>query len=106
MSGRSDAASGGQVVPAARPVGRPTWSEWREAIRVVAFPAHLKKTVGIGFGVGTVLFCVNQLGVVIRGDATALVWVKMAITYLVPFANSNSGILIASRRPGDRTDPG
>jgi hypothetical protein len=32
------------------------------------------------------LFRVNQLGVVIRGDATALVWVKVAITSLVPFA--------------------
>ncbi len=52
------------------------------------------------------LFCVNQLGVVIRGDATALVWIKVAITYLVPCANSNVGILIASRRPADPSDPG
>ena len=106
MSGRSDDLAVGLLVRTARPVERPTWSGWREAISVVAFPAHLKKTVGIGLGVGTVLFCVNQLGVVIRGDATALVWVKVAITYLVPFANSNVGILIASRRPGDRTAPG
>jgi len=49
---------------------------------------------------------VNQRGVVIRGDATALVWVKVAITYLVPFANSNFGVLIANRRPADRSDPG
>jgi len=67
---------------------------------------HLKKTVGIGLGVGTVLFCVNQVGVVIRGDATALVWVKVAITYLASFANSNFGVLIANRRPADRSDPG
>ncbi len=106
MSGRSDDLAVGLLVPAARPVERPTWSGWREAISVVAFPAHLKKTVGIGLGVGTVLFCVNQLGVVIRGDATALVWIKVAITYLVPFANSNVGILIASRRPADRSDTG
>ena len=98
--------AGGLLVPAAPPVERPTWFGWREAISVVAHPAHLKKTVGIGLGVGTVLFCVNQLGVVIRGDATALVWVKVAITYLVPFANSNFGVLIASRRRADRSDPG
>jgi hypothetical protein len=98
VTGRSDALAGGLFVPAARPVGRPTWSGWREAISVVAYPAHLKKTVGIGLGVGTVLVCVNQLGVVIRGDATALVWVKVAITYLVPFANS-------SRRHPDRQPP-
>ncbi len=106
MSRRSDAAAGGLFAPAAEPVERPTWSGWREAVSVVAYPAHLKKTVGIGLGVGTVLFCVNQLGVVIRGDATALVWVKVAITYLVPFANSNFGVLIASRRPAARSDPG
>jgi len=93
-------------MPTTEPVERPTWSGWREAIRVVAYPVHLKKTVGIGLGVGTVLFCVNQLGVVIRGDTTALVWVKVAITYLVPFANSNFGVLIASRRPTHRSDPG
>jgi len=97
--------AGGLFAPTARPVGRPTWSGWREAINV-AYPAHLKKTIGIGLGVGTLLFCVNQLGVVIRGDATALVWVKVAITYLVPFANSSVGILIASRRPADRPDTG
>ena len=34
------------------------WSGWREAISVFAYPAHLKKTIGIGLGVGTVLFCV------------------------------------------------
>jgi len=106
VSARSDAVAGGLVVPAAEPARRPTWSGWREAISVVAYPAHLKKTVGIGLGVGTVLFCVNQLGVVIRGDATALVWVKVAITYLVPFANSNVGILVASRRPADPSDTG
>ena len=106
MPGRSDALAGGLFVPTAEPVERPTWSGWREAISVVAYPVHLEKTVGIGLGVGTVLFCVNQLGVVIRGDATALVWVKVAITYLVPFANSNFGVLIASRRPADRSDPG
>jgi hypothetical protein len=34
------------------------------------------------------------------------VWIKVAITHLVPFANSNVGVLIASRRPADRSDPG
>ena len=106
MPGRSDALAGGLFAPTAEPVERPTWSGWREAISVASYPAHLKKTVGIGLGVGTVLFCVNQFGVVIRGDATALVWVKVAITYLVPFANSNVGVLIASRRPAARSDPG
>lgn len=53
--------------------------------------------------VGTVLFGINQLDVVLRGDATALVWVKSAVTYLVPFCVSNAGVLVASR--ADRPEP-
>jgi hypothetical protein len=75
---------------------RPTWSTWREAVRVVSYP-HLRRTVTIALIVGTVLFAINQLDVVVRGDATTIVWAKVAITYLVPFAVSNAGILIASR---------
>ena len=48
---------------------------------------------------GTVLFCINQLDVVLRGDATTVTWIKGAITYLVPFVVSNLGVLVASRRP-------
>lgn len=81
----------------------PTWSTWREALRVVAHPPHLRKTGAIALVVGTVLFGINQLDVVLRGDATAAVWIKSAVTYLVPFAVSNAGVLIASRadRPAD-----
>ena len=74
------------------------WSTWREAIAVVLHPPHLRKTVAIALIVGTVLFCINQLDVVLRGDATTAVWVKGAITYVVPFAVSNAGVLVASRR--------
>jgi hypothetical protein len=75
----------------------PTWSTWRQAVRVVCYPPHLRRTVTISLVVGTILFAINQLDVVVRGDATTAVWVKAAITYLVPFAVSNAGILIASR---------
>ena len=44
------------------------------------------------------LFVINQLDVVIRGAATPVVWLKIALTYVVPFCVSNLGILIASRR--------
>jgi hypothetical protein len=66
---------------------------------VVAHPPHLRRTVTIALVVGTVLFAINQLDVVLRGDATGSVWLKVALTYLVPFCVSNLGILIASRRP-------
>ena len=50
---------------------------------MVLYPPHLRRTVTITLVVGTVLFCINQLDIVVRGDATALVWVKTAITYVV-----------------------
>jgi hypothetical protein len=63
----------------------------------VCYRPHLRKTTAIALVVGTVLFCINQLDVVLRGDATAVVWVKSAVTYLVPFCVSNAGVLVASR---------
>lgn len=61
-------------------------------------PPHLRKTVTTAIVVGTVLFCINQLDVVLRGQAGTVVWVKTAVTYLVPFCVSNIGVLIAARR--------
>ena len=66
---------------------------------MVLYRPHLRKTVTIALVVGTVLFSINQLDVVLRGDASTLVWVKSGITYLVPFCVSNAGVLVASRRP-------
>ena len=76
----------------------PTWDGWREALAVIGYRPHLHKTLRIALVVGTVLFCINQLDVVLRGNATAVTWVKGAITYLVPFVVSNLGVLVASRR--------
>jgi hypothetical protein len=76
----------------------PTWATGREALRVVLYRPHLKKTALIALAVGTVLFCINQLDVVLRGDATTGVWIKGAVTYLVPFGVSNAGVLVATRR--------
>jgi hypothetical protein len=76
----------------------PTWSTWREAIAVVRYPPHLRRTITIALIVGTILFAINQLDVVLRGDASAVVWIKSALTYLVPFTVSNAGVLVATRR--------
>jgi hypothetical protein len=85
------------VAQRSAPEDPPTWSSWREAVRVIGYRPHLRKTAAIALTVGTILFCINQLDVVLRGDATLSVWVKGAITYFVPFAVSNSGVLVASR---------
>ena len=75
----------------------PTWSTWREAARVVTLPRYLRSTVKIALLVGTVLFAINQLDVVLHGEATIVTWVKVGVTYLVPFVVSNLGILTATR---------
>jgi hypothetical protein len=85
-------------VDSAADAGLPKWSTSREAIRVVLYPRYLRRTVAIAIVVGTVLFAINQLDVVVRGDATTLVWLKSVATYLVPFCVSNAGVLVASRR--------
>ncbi len=76
----------------------PTWAGWREALGVIAYRPHLRKTVRITLVVDSVLFCINQLDVVMRGNASTATWVKGAITYVVPFVVSNLGVLVASRR--------
>jgi hypothetical protein len=75
----------------------PTWSTWREAVRVVTYRPHLRKTTTIAIVVGSVLFAINQLDVVLRGDGTPVVWVKAAVTFLVPFCVSSAGLLVATR---------
>jgi hypothetical protein len=54
--------------------------------------------VTIALVVGTVLFCINQVDVVLRGDANTVVWIRSAVTYLVPFCVSNAGVLVVARR--------
>ena len=78
--------------------GSLSWRGWRQAVRVVAWPPNLKKTAITALLVGTILFAINQLNVVIDGHTTTVVWVKTGVTYLVPFAVANVGILIATRR--------
>jgi hypothetical protein len=76
----------------------PTWSSFREAVRVVVLRRNLSRTVLTALVVGTVLFAINQLDVVLRGRATAFVWFKTGLTYFVPFVVSNVGILIGTHR--------
>ena len=52
--------------------------------------------------VGTILFAINHLDEVWTGRATLATWIKGAVTYLVPFAVSNIGLLIGSRRPASQ----
>ena len=75
-----------------------TWSSANEIPLVVFAPRHLRRTVSIALVVGTAFFAMNQLGVIVSGHATALIWLKVALTYLTPLVVSNYGVLSATRR--------
>jgi hypothetical protein len=80
---------------------RPMWATWREALVVVRYRPHLRKTILVALIVGTVIFSINQLDVVLRHKASLGTYVKGALTYAVPFCVSNYGILVATRRKGN-----
>jgi len=79
-----------------------TWSSRRGALHVVARPAHLRQTALTALIVGTLLFLINHLDTVLAGAATTQTWIKIAVTYLVPFTVANIGLLLGSRRPPAR----
>ncbi|GAC1442131.1 MAG: nitrate/nitrite transporter NrtS [Mycobacteriales bacterium] len=74
------------------------WSTPREAVLLVTRRTHLRRTLLTAVIVGTVLFAINQLDVVLGGRATWVTWVKGGVTYLVPFAVANVGVLIGTRK--------
>ena len=76
----------------------PTWTRWHETGRVILHPPYLRKTLLTALCVGTILFAINHLDEVLRGRATPATWIKGAVTYLVPFAVCNIGVLISARR--------
>jgi len=86
---RSDSKTTGQP---------PTWVRWREAPGVCLYPPNLRRTVAVALLVGTILFAINQLDVVLAGRENGATWLKVGLTYLVPFCVSNYGVLIATRR--------
>lgn len=71
-----------------------------DAVRYCTRPAHLRRTVRIALVVGVVLTAINQLDVIVAGDATTATWVKCALNFVVPFVVSNLGLL-----SGRRTSP-
>lgn len=75
-----------------------TWESPREIPVVVLAPQHLRKTVSVALIVGSAFVAMNQLGVILSGHATGLVWLKAALTYLTPLVVSNYGVLSATRR--------
>ena len=81
-----------QLTPAAAPA-RAAEGGLRGALRYCAQRRHLRRTLRIALVVGIVLTAINQLDVILGGDAVALTYVKCAMNFVVPFIVSNLGLL-------------
>lgn len=75
-----------------------TWDTPAQAMRIVTERRNLARTLVTATMVGTVLFAINQLDTVLAGRATSGTWIKIGVTYLVPFVVANVGVLLASHR--------
>jgi len=78
----------------------------RQALRICFRREHLRRTVKIALIVGTLLTLINQLDVIVNGDATTITWVKAGLNYCVPFIVSNLGLLAGKRAEAESLDPG
>jgi hypothetical protein len=73
---------------------------WRAAVTYCGRREHLGRTLRIALVVGIVLTSINQLDVILGGEATAATWIKCGMNFVVPFIVSNLGLL--SGRPSPR----
>jgi hypothetical protein len=65
----------------------------REALRYCLQRRHLRRTARIALVVGIVLTAINQLDVIVGGDASTTTWIKCGLNFVVPFVVSNLGLL-------------
>jgi len=63
----------------------------------ILYPRVRDRALAVAAIVGTILFAINQLDVVLRGDLTALVAGKIALTYGVPYSVSTYSALEVNR---------
>ncbi|HZA89230.1 MAG TPA: nitrate/nitrite transporter NrtS [Solirubrobacterales bacterium] len=82
-----------------------TMNAVEEALRICLRREHLRRTVRIALVVGVVLTLINQADVIIRGDATAVTWIKAAGNFVVPFIVSNLGLLAGRRAEREADAP-
>jgi Na+-translocating ferredoxin:NAD+ oxidoreductase RnfE subunit len=68
-----------------------------QALRICLRREHLRRTVRIALVVGVILTLINQADVIIRGEATAVTWIKAAGNFVVPLIVSNLGLLAGKR---------
>lgn len=62
-------------------------------LKVVFYPAHLRRTGSTALIVGTWLTAFNQGDAFWTGELYGWLWIKVALNYLTPFAVANLGLL-------------
>lgn len=77
----------------------------RDAFHYCAQSKHLRRTLSIALVVGTVLTAVNQLDLILQGEASSSVPFKIAANFVVPFVVSNLGLLSGRSRPESAGPP-
>jgi hypothetical protein len=86
----------GELAPPT-PETRAAEHDLRGALRYCGQRRHLRRTLRIALVVGIVLTAINQLDVILSGDAVALTYVKCGLNFVVPFVVSNLGLLAGRR---------
>jgi len=61
------------------------------------YPRVRDRALRVALVVGVVLFAINQLDVVLRGEVTPLVIAKILLTFAVPYAVSTYSALQVNR---------
>jgi hypothetical protein len=79
-----------------------SWTTPRQAFGLFCRGGTFSIAAPVALVVGTVLSLVNQLQVVVEGDATWATWARVAANYAVPYTVASIGFLSA-RRAGRRT---
>jgi hypothetical protein len=75
----------------------PSWTTLPQAFGLFCRGATFRTAAPVAIIVGTVLSLVNQLQVVVDGDATWATWVRIVVNYAVPYAVASVGFLSACR---------
>ncbi|MDA8072862.1 MAG: nitrate/nitrite transporter NrtS [Actinomycetota bacterium] len=96
--------SGSDDTSGSRDPGRvespPTWTCASEAVDVCLFPPNRRRIGVIALLVGSLLVAINQGGALASGHVGWVVWVRVALDYLIPACVSTLGVLAGSRRNG------
>lgn len=81
-----------------------SWVRRRDAALLVVRGVTFHTAWRVALVVGTLLTLSNQGDVVVRGEATAMTWVRMGCNHAIPFVVASIGYLAPLRRAGTAGD--